>query len=191
MGRPCNADGTLIDEDEEEMTPTTPDKSAPEKGMPREIYVSPFGEEEEPAPAVDLSKAQAGDTVKFRCGGEAEIQAITFGTGECHEAEIRIAFAWTKYFNDGSFHREPHPFDIIAIEPKPFDWKDVKPGMAFTREGREGVFIFVGIAKGEHAGSYIFELPASDDWSYDSWPFEGLYYFSRAPEHDITPKAGA
>lgn len=80
---------------------------------------------------VDLSKAKAGDTVHFRCGGSATIKQPIDGDflwfdGDCQRRAYKtngqhsMMVAWES------------PFDIIRIEPAPFDWKDVKPGMCFT-----------------------------------------------------------
>jgi hypothetical protein len=92
---------------------------------------------------VDLTTARKGDTVKFRCGGEAVIRAaslVTYDTinldfaGNCSED-----CAW---FHDGKlgFSGE-HPLDIIGIVPKAFDWSEVKPGFAFT-DSRGEVWLF-------------------------------------------------
>jgi hypothetical protein len=82
---------------------------------------------------VDLSEAKAGDKVKFRCGGEAVITEKS-----CGSVTVQIAFRHYNepllFYRAGQLSHSGHIgglLDIIAIEPKPFDWADVRPGMAF------------------------------------------------------------
>lgn len=76
---------------------------------------------------VDLNTLEEGWTVKFRCGGEAVVGKkdgnVLFLGGYAHDL---------CFHEDGRYLTPgPCPFDIIEIIPKPFDWEDVKPGMAF------------------------------------------------------------
>lgn len=135
------------------------------------------------APAVDLSKAKAGDKVKFRCGGEAVIEKLK-APDALGFPEHKVVFAdcddgFSHYHKSGKItHDMLHPFDIIAIEPKPFDWKDVKPGMAF--EGPfSGVKFYLG--RSIHDPNYIVLQNKDNEATYSSWE----QYLTRAPEHDI------
>lgn len=92
--------------------------------------------------AVDLSNAKTGDTVYFRCGGYAVISK------KC-ASNIYIEDCGTWYSVDGKYGGSPthRIFDIIRIEPKPFDWGEVQNGMAFVwmQEKYECRGHFVGI----------------------------------------------
>ncbi len=104
---------------------------------------------------VDLSKAKAGDVAHFRCGGKAEILAInpthasgsirdiSFKSDGCNEAQDDWSFFSTGYISATDW---PEPFDIIKIEPKPFDWSECRNGMAF-KVGKvyDGSWHFVGL----------------------------------------------
>ncbi len=142
---------------------------------------------------VDLSKAQAGDTVVFKCGGKWKIGKIEPSTRYPDSTWIRFegAIDGLVYLNDGQVPGEivakngATPFNIIAIEPKPFDWKDVKPGMAFSEAGREygRLVYFIGFSiqpnsQGEH--NPVWQHKGSD-LTFTSHKNN----YTRAPEHDI------
>ncbi len=79
---------------------------------------------------IDLSKAVAGMTVHFRCGGSAKIVGVhltLYGVFLYFDG-VRSE----RYKNDGIWSSEETLWDIIRIEDPPFEWKYVKPGMAFT-----------------------------------------------------------
>lgn len=82
---------------------------------------------------VDLSKANAGDTVKFRSGGSAKISCI-YRRNPSH-CDILFegydAAGKMTYPNEGSIFEHRHPMDILDVIAKPFDWDNVKPGMSF------------------------------------------------------------
>jgi len=78
---------------------------------------------------------------------------------------------------------------VVKHEPAPFDWKDVKPGMAF-RNSLYSLFYFIGF---DHTGRYVFDMQKSNhNGRYSSFGIgtEGLIEASitRAPEHDIEVK---
>ena len=83
---------------------------------------------------IDLSKLQAGETVHFRCGGQAVVNRMYLNEGNTVEIKFSAVDRWMHLGIEGYWNtsKDKHPFDIIRIEPKPFDWKDVKPGMCFT-----------------------------------------------------------
>ncbi len=93
------------------------------------------------AAPIDLTKLQPGDTVKFRCGGSAKfnmgIDGKLFFDECCYGNGIKYWANGLLGRRDG--HRpttnEKHPFDIIEIVRKPFDWATAKPGMAFAAYG--------------------------------------------------------
>jgi len=133
---------------------------------------------------VDLRKLKAGDKVKLRCGGEAVV-AFTEESGDYTTITLTGSQCELGWHNNGGFDDDngTDPFDIIAIEPKPFDWSEVKPGMCFEHN-KDRVY-FVGwtnvfknafqerLAAVEHEGSngLIFTTHPSN--------------LTRAPEHDI------
>ena len=138
--------------------------------------------------AVDLSNARKGDTVKFRCGGEVEIDSV-----ERKDARWHIAFGnryqWS-YNADGTDDLNPTyepleggPFDIVELIKAPFDWSAARPGMAFYphAEAKPADIIFYvgracildGALMQTRSGAALF-VPAAQ--------FE---YGVRAEEHDI------
>jgi len=132
---------------------------------------------------VDLSKAKAGDTVKFRCGGEAVIGKISDGeNADVVDVYFNDDALPSEYGLDG-YHkgeRYEHAFDITEVIPAPevFDWGTVKAGMAFEYIVEYGVVIYVGIhpiSKYHLFTSkqypHAFQVPISD--------------LTRSPEHDI------
>ena len=109
---------------------------------------------------VDLSKAKKGDKVKFRCGGEAVIKAAyknnEFEYGFSFEGDDGTPTLYHRNANPDGKGIGPHPFQIIAIEPAPFDWSTVKAGMAF-REGGHMKNYYVGPHPLDSAMAIFFE----------------------------------
>lgn len=91
---------------------------------------------------VDLSKLEIGDTVHFRNKGIAVVSEIKEGDCEEFTYLIRLetfhafasleAWSFTSEGECGQGTEGECIFDIIRVEHKPFDWKDVKHGMAFV-----------------------------------------------------------
>lgn len=134
---------------------------------------------------IDMSKAKIGDTVKFRCGGEA---VISKKAGTYYEFE---GYAASKYGRDNHWPETGaflYPiegrsmFDIIAIIPKPFDWKDVKPGMAFRHASNGTLWYYVGRNLSKHGISNTTHIFSEIDTNQLSWFGEAM---QRAPEHDL------
>lgn len=82
---------------------------------------------------VDLTKVTVGQIAHFRCGGKARItkidesmptRAFIFDEGDIFWSMPRNGVI--------SVAATPSPFDIIRIEDPPFDWDNVKQGMAFN-----------------------------------------------------------
>jgi len=142
---------------------------------------------------VDISKLYRGQKVKFRCGGESVIshyctpEGGIFFEDHCYGQGI-------KYQNDGRLDRsdtynngdEIHPFDIIEIIPKPFDWDTVKTGDAFTHTyGNESTYWFVGWNPHDlHAKKMCLTKRVDKDGAYE-YVQSVINYLTRAPEHDI------
>jgi hypothetical protein len=132
---------------------------------------------------VDLKKARAGWTVKFRCGGKAVIKSIedTIGSGGS-SYRYKIHFEESDYpiekrYQSGGTYRGTDvkdTFDIVELIEPPFDWKDVTPGMAFYN-ATYGVVYFLGTSRN---GSRIFEISST---SFSDIPTP---HVNRAPEHD-------
>lgn len=138
---------------------------------------------------LDLSKARVGDTVKFRCGGEAVIKSI-FNMypdgGNPYKYQIHFegdTYPDEKMYQTGGTRRGTGvvtQLDIVDHVVKEFDWKDVRAGMAF-------------ISVGSSPWIYIAQHPVKKD--------QGVFYgttsdmehrlhltgLTRAPEHDIQP----
>lgn len=130
---------------------------------------------------IDLSKLKKGDTVKFRNGGKSVVKHTEKqGAYVCLtlDGSTHGRLLW---LTNGRFDEETSetdPFDIIAIEPAPFDWAEVQPGMAFLHEGfNNSRAIYVG--------------PSIVDSSYAVVLHHGQYTaapkseLSRAPHNDI------
>lgn len=134
----------------------------------------------------DLSKAVKGSKVTFRCGGEAVVSDV--GLKNCNTISFGHDTFWS-YTEKGSFSndKEPHPFDIIAIEPPEFDWSTVKPGMAFdcTYYGDHKLLIYVY----KDGCDFIFRdmrISSFMENAHIGWMLQGLKgRMTRAPEHDI------
>ena len=135
---------------------------------------------------VDLSTLEEGQTVKFRCGGEAVVETvdktISISDGIYHLHFEGYGFDGFYKNGEHEISTEPSPFDIIEIIPKPFDWKDVKPGMAFLDNNKKPVW-YVGPAWGVEKLVVICET--REQYSSDDIKFNEKYYMVRIPEHDI------
>lgn len=135
---------------------------------------------------VDLSKAKAGDKVKFRCGGEAELTEIRLYDAHINGANwpIRDQGFWLQT-------REEHPLDIISIELAQIDWSAVKTGMAFLINGSEGnPWFYVGLdpfSIKKKSDVRIFSRPENpySAREFAAWGINVGHKIVRAPEHDI------
>ena len=103
---------------------------------------------------VDLSKAKAGDTVHFRNGGSCELRRIDHYHSDLHF--LHFGEECLSYRSAGKFGNCVRILDIIRIEPKAFDWADVKPGMAF-----KVMWSDVGSVKRDGVLFYLSDHPAS------------------------------
>jgi len=92
---------------------------------------------------VDLSKLQAGDTVHFRCGGSAVVRGM-FKGGDVFTVSFDYDDYGINWHSDGKYYLEGSSLiDIMRIEPKPFDWADVKAGMAFKCPAGRNVYYYI------------------------------------------------
>ena len=146
------------------------------------------------APAVDLSKAKAGDTVKFRCGGEAVVRKALGTGGDAIELEFEgfVDGGWVYdregFFDDSGLIKN-QPFDVIAIEPKAFDWKDVKPGMAFEHRSKGDILWYIGPCISKVRPDVVFMQTDPKYTSAFGMTSTSKADLVRAPEHDITPES--
>ena len=130
---------------------------------------------------VDLSKLKTRDTVKFQCGGEAEIRKVY----DISAHRINLIFTEEpnhhyNYMHDGSLTGAwgPRIFDIIEIIPAAFDWATVKPRMAFD-DGEGLIRLYIGESLTNSSRCVTCSL------TYDNLKFTLKSYLTRAPEHDI------
>lgn len=98
---------------------------------------------------IDLSKVQAGDTVKFRDGSQSVVEEIRRIDSFDFQWVIEFGEKFVGQYNhNGNFwHFMNKPYlDIIAIAPAnvAFDWKDAKWGMAFMDKEHQELRWFVG-----------------------------------------------
>lgn len=93
---------------------------------------------------------------------------------------IRLSAGDENYLNAGAaieIRRE----EIISHTPAPepaFDWKDVRPGMAFKHKKRGTVFHYVG----PDMDGVNLVMQEGKTAKYDGWPKSVI---TRSPEHDI------
>jgi len=128
---------------------------------------------------VDLSKAQKGDKVKFRCGGEAVIDGHY--PNDCDIFTLDIMGNLFDFYDNGGFYKKKQtPFDIISIEPAPFDWSTVKNGMGFEDIVAGAIFIYIGPSMINEETLVVQDITAAKCIRYIDR--RGLF---RAPEHDI------
>jgi hypothetical protein len=134
---------------------------------------------------VDLSKAKAGDTVKFRCGGEAVIKGISV-----FHPWFNLSFEGgvkdTGYYQQGKRFEESNDlFDITEVIPAPeaFDWGTVKVGMAFTDNQEGDVVQYVGDHIGDKSYAVV-QIPNSSALRFEAFSVLKKN-LTRSPEHDI------
>lgn len=131
----------------------------------------------------DLTTLRAGDSVHFRCGGSA---IASSHSGQKPGGYIKVSFdggdvCSHKFTPEGKFNGSYlHPFDIISIEPKPFDWSEVKPGMCFTDYDGRNVWIIGRHPRGGFVASTSKTLVCTDQLIF---VYEEK--LTPCPEHDI------
>lgn len=95
--------------------------------------------------SVDLSNLEEGDTVVFRSGGEEVVKHKYRG---CSEGITMIGFPsghHDAYYFDGRYKRDVEcHHDIVEIFYRPFNWKNVKRGMAFRSPDDPLTLYYVG-----------------------------------------------
>jgi len=110
-----------------------------------------------------MSKYNAGDLVTIKLDGADAINLNALGTDNGYG---RVFWRMSQ---------------IVKHEPAPFNWDDVKPGMAFTRGKSNRILLYVGPSSNR--------LPVFE-FKQDCGQYLGLERFDqselvRAPEHDI------
>ncbi len=141
-------------------------------------------------PAVNVSQSKKGDSVIFRCGGRAEIAEKVDINGlklVGYAAPILDGyFSPNHWYNDGKFSREgSHPLDIIAIEPAPFDWATVKPGMAFDKPQRAGTLWYIGPDPVDENYAVFGTYRPTGGGFWGDLTFYKKISLARAPEKDV------
>jgi hypothetical protein len=138
--------------------------------------------------SVDLNSASKGDKLKFRCGGEATLKALIPTKDRTYK--WRLYLEGYDYPTEEAYQDEGHcggtqvrmPFDIIAIEPAPFDWNVVRRGMAFTLPCGQ-LRWFIGFCKDNKYPVLEREADGCGQGSvFQDFLRETL---RRSPEHDI------
>lgn len=94
---------------------------------------------------------------------------------------IKITDEIAKYMNDQSGPNHLRRCPVISHTHAPFDWDDVKPGMAFE-ESDYGLCWYIGKSALED-GCLLFEQEGDETFTSDL-----LHDLTRAPEHDIEVK---
>ena len=103
----------------------------------------------------DLSKIKAGDHIEVRVCG---LDAVLLNGGEYITVSRKQI---TKYI------------------PAPFNWKDVKPGMAFTQMNSKDIYRYIGRA---YNGDVVMQDSTHDE--FISFVPTNNYLF-RTPKHDL------
>ncbi len=129
---------------------------------------------------VDLSKARSGQIAHFRCGGNAKIKYYSGNVGD----KFGIGFdgLTTVFFKDGAYGcSQNSPFDIIRLEDPPFDWKDVKPGMAFKITNFNDIYVYIGMSQSSNTGCAVLQN------KYIGSSFQTCHtnHLIRTPDHDL------
>lgn len=110
---------------------------------------------------VDISKIKAGDTVEI----------VIDEAGIARFREFQPAFFYSH--------------EIIAHKPKPFDWKDARPGMAFKLYGSNRIVWYIAPDfTGRKGGYHLFTLESSFA-DLEDIGFYSQFDAIRAPEHDL------
>jgi hypothetical protein len=132
---------------------------------------------------VDLSKAKAGDTVKFRCGGQAVVYAVE---KSAHKGYMRLYFdgehTLRMYTVCGLMKADNETLlDITEVIPAPevFDWNCARWGQAF--QYHEDICIYLG--KHPKTPDKQFIIYRLDDGRTEVCHINGP--LTRSPEHDI------
>lgn len=128
---------------------------------------------------VDLSELKSGDTVHFRCGGSAEIKEVIKCIGAGYNLIFDdIQYVHTSWDIDGTKQCSQKIFDIIRIEPKPFDWSEVKRGMAFEHVNKS-VYRYIGDSLISYDYAVLELLGSSSSFVANK------KNLTRAPEYDL------
>lgn len=134
---------------------------------------------------VDLKKAQAGDLVKFRSGGQAIISKVHEGV---RGATVKFMDNdWSEFYLY-SGHKMglnvPHLMDITEINPatEVFEWEEAKWGMAFRlSDDSNEIYYFIGKAiDGDPKFRVLCQRKSNGIPA-----FLNKSYLSRAPEYDL------
>jgi len=138
---------------------------------------------------IDLNKVKEGDAVKFRCGGEAVVREINKPGSNSYVVRFNDYedYASSLFQPNGVKHNRSiftTPFDIIEIIPAPFDWADVKAGMAFENEAGE-IYYFRCL----DFESDTFVIASTHNIKASSVSFCCKSGITRSPEHDIEVKS--
>ncbi len=143
---------------------------------------------------VDLTKLKAGDTVKFRCGGEAVVNIITDDEKAFFNCPFGILFEGmgihlqpATYTKNGKMYSSlSTPFDIVEITPVRFNWDDIKVGMCFHWEGSPDKTAYF-IAKDGKDNLFSWCIFGADGRGGKAIVYGLLCQsvLTRAPEHDL------
>lgn len=131
---------------------------------------------------VDLSKAKAGDTVKFRCGGEAVIYGIQKQTKDFYRVKMDNEVYGYKR-NGQSYVGYAASLDITEVIPAPevFDWSTVKWGYAY-KSPTNNLWAYVGQNPyNKERSVFVAHINGRNvvEWGKDE------IRLTRSPEHDI------
>lgn len=132
---------------------------------------------------VDLRKAKAGDTVKFRCGGEAVVKKIKIIDGNIYIYFDNKDDAYGYFKNGVRKLANDYLLEIIEVIPAPFDWNTAKKGMAFKYTKDGGIYWFISNPLTQITGGWAI-FSSCDDGSGATDDL-ALYMLVRTPEHDL------
>lgn len=145
-------------------------------------------EQQQPAATAQIDTVDKWEPLKISNGYQYPAQSGEYIVRMIDGAELRSQY-------DGRFFRRKDNWDKIipaheivcfkairaALTPSPepaFDWKDVKPGMAFKHKKRGTVLHYVGP---DMDGVHLV-MQEGKTAKYDGWPKSVI---TRSPEHDI------
>jgi len=91
--------------------------------------------------------------------------------------------AYPTDWDSGCWSLKIPPQDIKEVIAKPFDWNNVKAGMAFNNEGYDSILYYVGK---DMTGTDVFEWPKIKKSSCGRFSaHNNQHILTRAPEHDL------
>lgn len=144
---------------------------------------------------INLNNLKKGATVKLRCGGEAVVSKIyKTSSPNAFNLVFNNGNSTLTWYNDGIKQLNMDWLDIIEIIPAPFDWDNVKAGMAFISSHQASVgdvliFDCHSNFKNNLDGGDCVIVAENNFWDSTERTVYSKEFLKRAPEYDIEVKS--